>query len=163
MVREALIIIRSKDIRMNAAEPLPRAAAPVSGAPRAILRLEGALVLVAAVAAYAQHSGHWGLFLLLFLVPDLSMLGYLAGARMGAVTYNIVHSYVLPLSIGLAGIGSAQPALIDVALIWIAHIGLDRMLGYGLKYGSAFGHTHLGLLGRARPVSGDRTESPARG
>lgn len=148
---------------MNAAQPLPHTAAPVSGAPRAILRVEGGLVLASAVAAYAQQGGSWSLFFLLFLIPDLSMLGYLAGARIGAVSYNIAHSTILPLSIGLAGIGYAQPTLIDVALIWIAHIGLDRMLGYGLKYGSAFGHTHLGLLGRERPVSGDKTELPARG
>jgi len=147
---------------MSTQQSVPHAPAPVSGAPRAILRLEGGLVLVSAAAAYAQQGGHWSQFLLLFLIPDLSMLGYLAGARIGAATYNFAHSYVLPLAIGLAGIGSAQPTLIDVALIWIAHIGLDRMLGYGLKYGSAFGHTHLGLLGRARPVSGDRTELPVR-
>lgn len=150
---------------MIAAQPLPHAAASgsaVSGAPRVILRLEGGLVLASAVAAYAQQGGHWSLFFLLFLVPDLSMFGYLANARIGAALYNIAHSYILPLSIGLAGIGSAQPTLLDVALIWIAHIGFDRMLGYGLKYGSAFGHTHLGLLGRARPVSGDRTELPVR-
>lgn len=143
-------------------EPHMNAASPVSGAPRAILRLEGGLVLVSASAAYAQTGGNWSLFLLLFLVPDFSMLGYLASARTGAVAYNIVHSYVLPLAIGLAGNSWAQPLLLDIALIWVAHIGFDRMLGYGLKYGSAFGHTHLGWLGRERTVSGDRTESPAR-
>lgn len=143
-------------------EPHMNAASPVSGAPRAILRLEGGLVLASALAAYAQTGGNWGLFLLLFLVPDFSMLGYLASARTGAVAYNIVHSYVLPLAIGLAGNSWAQPLLLDIALIWVAHIGFDRMLGYGLKYGSAFGHTHLGWLGRERAVSGDRTESRAR-
>ena len=138
----------------------PNVASAVSGTPREILRFEGALVLTCAMTAFAWHGGLWSLFALLFLIPDLSMLGYLAGSRVGAVSYNVAHSYVLPLVAGLIGAVCLQSILLDGALIWIAHIGFDRMLGYGLKYGSAFGHTHLGHVGRARRVSADRTGLP---
>ena len=122
----------------------------VSAAPKVILRVEGALVLAAACAAYARFGGGWGLFALMFLTPDLSMLGYLAGRKVGAVGYNIGHSYILPTALGATGIVLAQPLLVSLALIWIAHIGFDRMLGYGLKYPTAFGHTHLGVVGALR-------------
>jgi hypothetical protein len=117
----------------------------VTGTPKLLLRLEGAAVLAAASAAYAQTGQGWGLFALLFLVPDLSMLGYLAGPRFGAATYNSGHSYLSPLALGAAGLLMVMPMLLPLALIWAAHIGFDRALGYGLKYGTAFTHTHLGL------------------
>jgi hypothetical protein len=133
-----------------------RAAAPARtqgfaiGAPKLILRLEGAAVLGVASVAYAQLGGGWGLFALLFLVPDLSMLGYLAGPRIGAAGYNVGHSYLGPVALGVIGLIGGQHLLPALALIWAAHIGFDRMLGYGLKYATAFGHTHLGVVGRAR-------------
>lgn len=122
------------------------------GGPRALLRLEGAAVLVAAVIAYARLDAGWGLFAALFLVPDASFLGYLAGPRWGALAYNTAHSYLGPLALGLAaglglGVGSVGVA---IALVWAAHVGFDRMLGYGLKYTSGFRHTHLGELGGAQ-------------
>jgi hypothetical protein len=119
----------------------------VKGGPRALLRLEGAAVLLLSVAAYAHLAGGWGLFAALFLVPDLAFLGYLAGARAGAAAYNATHSYLGPALLGAASFALA-PALLPVALIWTAHVGFDRMLGYGLKYASAFGDTHLGRVGR---------------
>jgi hypothetical protein len=120
----------------------------VTGAPRVVLRLEGALVLLAATAAYAHLGVGWKLFAALFLVPDLSMLGYLLGRRVGAAAYNTGHSYIGPALLAAAALWAGHAALLPVALIWIAHIGFDRMLGYGLKYGSTFGATHLGSLGR---------------
>lgn len=116
----------------------------VSGAPKLLLRLEGAAVLVVAACAYAQWDGGWGLFALLFLVPDLSMLGYLAGPRIGASAYNFGHSYLTPGALAAAGLGFGMPILLSLALIWIAHIGFDRAVGYGFKYSDAFKHTHLG-------------------
>jgi hypothetical protein len=121
------------------------------GGVRILLRLEGLAVLAAAVAAYMHLGAGWGVFAMLFLLPDLSFLGYLAGSRAGAIAYNAAHSYVGPvalLGLGLAGDASVALAL---GLIWSAHIGLDRALGYGLKYGSEFGATHLGRIGRADP------------
>ena len=76
------------------------------------------------------------------------MLGYLIGPRAGAAVYNVAHTTALALPLALAGFFAGEPALLAVALIWIAHIGFDRALGYGLKYPSGFGDTHLGRIGR---------------
>ena len=124
----------------------------VAGGPRWILRLEGAAALAAAVGAYAHLGAGWGLFALLFLVPDISMLAYLAGPRVGAIGYNLGHSYLGPAAIGAAGLAFGQPKFLALALIWFAHVGFDRLLGYGLKYGTAFGHAHLGKVGKAGSV-----------
>ena len=118
--------------------------------PKMILRLEGGAVLAASVAGYAALGGGWGMFALLFLAPDLSMLGYLGGPRLGAAAYNFGHSYLSPAILAACGVGLTQPQLLPLALIWCAHIGFDRLLGYGLKYADAFGHTHLGLTGKTR-------------
>jgi hypothetical protein len=107
-------------------------------------------------AAYARWSGHgWGLFALLFLVPDLSMLGYLRGARVGAVAYNVVHTYVGPALLAATAFLWLGPLWLGIALIWSAHIGLDRLLGYGLKLPTGFESTHLGPIGRARSRAGE--------
>jgi len=110
--------------------------------------VEGLVVLAAATSAYAAISGHWLLFALLFLTPDLSMLGYLANRSIGAICYNVAHSYISPAAIAVFGFMAGAPSVYGVASIWIAHIGFDRMLGYGLKYATGFGDTHLGLVGR---------------
>jgi len=131
-------------------DALAQAGGAVSGAPNLILRLEAAAVMAASLAAYAKLGEGWLLFAVLFLVPDLSMLGYLGGRKLGAAAYNAAHSYLGPAALGAAGLLQSQPLLVAVALIWIAHIGFDRVLGYGLKYTSAFGHTHLGAQGKAK-------------
>jgi Domain of unknown function (DUF4260) len=136
------------------ADHTPPAPAMRSGAPslptgvRAILRLEGAAALAAAVALYAHAGLSWPLFALLILAPDLAMLVYLIGPRAGAAAYNLVHTYALALPLALAGYWLASPTALALGLIWIAHIGTDRMLGYGLKCSSAFSDTHLGRTGR---------------
>lgn len=123
------------------------------GGPRALLRLEGAVALSAACLGYAQLGGSWGWFAALFLVPDLSMLGYLAGPRFGAASYNVAHSYLTPAVLAVLSAQLGFTALLFGALIGVAHIGFDRMLGYGLKYGTAFGDTHLGRVGGAGRAS----------
>lgn len=120
----------------------------VRGGPRLVLRLEGAAVLAACAGAYGAVGGGWWLFAIRFLAPDLAFLGYLAGPRVGAAAYNATHSLLGPLALGAAGVWG-WPALLPLALIWGAHLGFDRLLAYGLKYGAAFGHTHLGPIGRA--------------
>ena len=120
----------------------------VAGAHAALLRAEGLAVFAAALAAYAALGASWWLFAALILAPDLSMLGYLAGPRPGAFVYNAAHTYVAPALLGVLAYGFSAPLVGAVALIWTAHIGLDRLLGYGLKYSAGFGHTHLGRLGR---------------
>jgi hypothetical protein len=111
------------------------------------LRLEGLMAFLLATYLYAQAGGSWLAFLLLFLVPDVSFAGYLAGPRVGAVVYNVAHSYVGPLA--LVAILLVSGLELPLTLVWVAHIGFDRALGYGLKYPSAFGDTHLGRIGRA--------------
>jgi hypothetical protein len=120
----------------------------VSGVPLALLRLEGAAALAGATFAYSELSGRWTVFALLFLVPDLSMLGYLAGRRVGATCYNTAHSYLGPAMLATLGTALSAYGLLCVACIWAAHVGFDRLLGYGLKYGTSFGDTHLGRRGR---------------
>jgi hypothetical protein len=115
---------------------------------RRLLRLEGVAAFAVSVALYAHAGFSWPVFALLFLSPDLSMLAYLAGPRFGAAVYNVVHTYVVALALALVGFFAAIPALTAVGLIVVAHIGLDRALGYGLKYSTAFGDTHLGRIGR---------------
>ena len=122
----------------------------VRGVPRVLLRIEGAGIFGGALGAYVWLGQPWWMFAVLILVPDLSMLGYAAGPRAGAVLYNAVHTLAGPLiALGLAA-GLHQPGFAGLALIWLAHVGLDRMLGYGLKYGSGFGDTHLGAIGQRR-------------
>jgi hypothetical protein len=115
------------------------------GTVRTLLRWEALLIMVGAVIVYAKLSGDWRMFALLFLVPDLSMLGYLINRSIGAVVYNVGHSYGSPGMLALLGLAMAAPLLYSLALIWIAHIGFDRMLGFGLKYATGFGDTHLGV------------------
>ncbi len=111
------------------------------------LRLEGAMECALAVALYAHVSGAWPLFGLTFLAPDLAFAGYAFGPRVGAYAYNATHSHVGPALLGLGGLTFA-PGALPFALIWAAHIGFDRALGYGLKSTAGFGRTHLGTLGR---------------
>lgn len=113
-----------------------------------LLRLEAAAAMVAGLAGYVALSGGWPTFALLALAPDLAMLGYAAGPKVGARLYNLAHSTLGPAL--LAGLGLwAAPALVPIACLWFAHIGMDRALGYGLKSERSFGLTHLGRIGRA--------------
>jgi hypothetical protein len=111
--------------------------------PRVLLRLEGLAVAAAAAALYAHEDFGWLLFVLLILAPDLSALGYLAGPRVGAVSYDVAHTTVLPLALGIGGVLADAGLAIQLALVWLVHIGADRLLGYGLKYPSGFKDTHL--------------------
>ncbi|ULH16424.1 DUF4260 domain-containing protein [Deinococcus sp. KNUC1210] len=113
------------------------------------LRLEGGLALGLSILTYTHLSGP-GWPWLLVLVPDLSFVAYRAGPRIGALAYNLCHSYLLPALLGVLGMLLNIPALEFAALIWTAHIGWDRLLGYGLKHPTSFHDTHLGRLGRAQ-------------
>ena len=111
--------------------------------PRPLLRAEGAAVLISACLIYWQWHGSWLWFAVLFLSPDLSMLGYLGGKKIGAAAYNLAHTYSSPLLLLLILWLLGQSAWSWLAVIWLGHIGFDRMLGYGLKYETAFEDTHL--------------------
>lgn len=108
-----------------------------------ILRAEAAIVLAAATTAYALIGSGWLLFALLFFVPDMFMLGYLRNARIGAHVYNLGHSYVTPAAVFVGANALSSQLWAGIALIWIAHIAFDRLLGYGLKFASGFHDTHL--------------------
>jgi hypothetical protein len=112
--------------------------------PKVLLRFEGLIVLVFSCWAYARRDGDWLWFALLFLTPDLFMLGYLFNRRAGAALYNVAHTYTLPgLWFGYLWISGASAPWLLVPFIWTAHIGVDRFLGFGLKHRSGFKHTHL--------------------
>jgi hypothetical protein len=115
-----------------------------------LLRLEGLAAASAAAVLYARTGASWWLFAALWLVPDLSMLGYLAGPCMGARTYNAFHTYVAPGVLALCSLLPGAHGALPLALIWANHIGVDRLLGFGLKYADGFGFTHLGRTGRQR-------------
>ena len=123
----------------------------VTGGVKLLLRLEGFALLIVALAAYGRWGHGWGIFAAAFLAPDLAFLGYLAGPRAGARCYDATHA--TPGALACLALGAAgHPGFLPAGLIWLAHIGFDRALGYGLKYEAGFGHTHLGLVGRqARP------------
>ena len=126
-----------------------RPAGAVEGVPRLLLRIEGAALALGAAYAYHRIGANWWLFAALILVPDISFAGYLAGTRVGAIVYNAFHVTLGPLILGTLGFLLPSFDMIAVALIWAAHVGIDRAIGYGLKYRAGFGITHLGRIGGA--------------
>lgn len=122
----------------------PAAAPPVA----TLLRLEGLAVAAITVILYAKAGASWWLFAALWLVPDLSMLGYLVNARIGALCYNTVHTYLLPVALAAGALLLHKTAPLPYLLLWCNHIGVDRLCGYGLKYSAGFGFTHLSRLGK---------------
>src|SRR5579863_197291 len=111
--------------------------------PGVLLRVEGGIVLAFSVFLYWQAHPGWLLFAVLFLAPDLSMLGYLRNVRVGAAVYNAVHALTVPLLFLLYAVATKRLLPVPYALIWAAHIGMDRLLGFGLKYPTHFKDTHL--------------------
>jgi Domain of unknown function (DUF4260) len=116
----------------------------VVGTPRRWLGLEGLVLLAGALIAYSTLGQPWWLVPAGILVPDIAMSGYVAGTRLGAHLYNLAHATLLPAVMLGIGYCQADRLLMALALIWLAHIGLDRLLGMGLKYNDRFAHTHLG-------------------
>ena len=111
-----------------------------------MLRLEGLIVLIVAVSLYATLGYSWLAFALLFFAPDLALIPYAIDQRVGIGVYNVLHTYTLPLMLGLVGFVAGWPIGLQLALIWLAHIGMDRLVGYGLKYRGALKETHLGRV-----------------
>ncbi len=114
--------------------------------PRIFLHLEGASVLIAALILYANQGFSWWTFALLLLAPDLSFLFYLINQRLGSTAYNLVHTLVFPLALAVYSLLSSSSLGLQLALIWLAHIGMDRMVGYGLKYPDQAKETHFSRL-----------------
>ena len=121
-----------------------------TGAIRAWLRIEGAAAFAAGLLVFGVSGGSWLLLIPLLLLPDVSAIGYLAGPRVGAFTYNMAHTW-MPGFIALGvGVWLAAPVVLLVAAILIAHVGMDRAMGYGLKLPTSFNDTHLGRIGRSK-------------
>ena len=118
----------------------------VVGKPRVFLRLEGVVLFIASLVLFNSTHQHWWWVPVLLLVPDIFMAGYVRSTQLGALIYNIGHAYLLPTSMALYGWHSHRPLVLAIGLIWLAHIGMDRFAGYGLKYDDNFKHTHLGSL-----------------
>ena|SRR6188508_1362805 len=114
--------------------------------PQLLLRLEGLAVAAAAVVLYFHEDFGWILFVALILAPDLSATAYAFGPKVGAIAYDTLHTEIFAIALGTVGIVTDSSAAMKVSLIWLAHIGADRLLGYGLKYPTAFKDTHLGRV-----------------
>lgn len=110
------------------------------------LRAEGAVILGASIWAFSEIGGNWWLFTALLLLFDISMLGYLKSPKLGAITYNLGHNLAIPILLLL--VWHDGSFISQIAAIWLAHIGMDRLFGYGLKHTDDFQHTHLGRIGK---------------
>lgn len=116
--------------------------------PTVLLRVEAASLLALSLLLYWKIGGNWLVFAVLLLAPDISAVGYLVNARVGAATYNLFHIALLPSALAAAGVLADNNVILTLALIWFSHINMDRALGYGLKLPSGFGNTHLGRIGK---------------
>jgi hypothetical protein len=121
-----------------------------TGGVRILLRLEGLVLFLGMTVLYYKWEGSWLVYALLFLFPDISFAAYLVSPRAGAIAYNAAHTYLAPMALMTLGFADESPLLLSLAMIWLAHIGIDRALGYGLKYQAGFGFTHLGRLGKGK-------------
>lgn len=131
----------------------------VSGGVRLLLRLEGLTLFIGMTLLYAVWGGSWWVYIFVFLAPDLSMLAYFSGPKFGAMIYNAAHCYMAPMILMTLGFGTASPLTLSIALVWLAHIGIDRALGFGLKYSAGFAFTHLGRLGKSAIAATPGTNS----
>ncbi|HEX2992391.1 MAG TPA: DUF4260 domain-containing protein [Anaerolineales bacterium] len=113
-----------------------------------LLKLEEFLLFGLAVFLFSQLDYSLGWYALLFLAPDLSMLGYLANPQVGAWTYNLIHHKGLAVAVYILGALLTTPWLMFAGTLLLGHSSLDRVFGYGLKYSDAFQNTHLGRIGR---------------
>lgn len=122
----------------------------VNSRPRVWLRVDGAVLFVASIIFFATTHQPWWVYPALLFVPDIFMLGYLRNTALGAFFYNAGHSYLLPSLVVL--FGWHHPMTLAIGLIWLGHVGFDRLMGYGLKYDSGFKDTHLGSLEKGMPT-----------
>jgi hypothetical protein len=133
---------------------LQSGAGVVTGLPLALLRSEGVALLALAIVLYGSSGRSWWLLVALLPAPDLGLLGYLQSKRAGAVAYDLTHTYLPPATLGVAGVLTGSGLAVVLALVWFAHIGMDRALGLGLQYPDGSGRTHLGGRRRDGPGGG---------
>ena len=135
----------------------------VTGKPRLWLRAEGLTLLATALLLYSTTHQPWWLVPAVILLPDLFMIGYIGGSRLGAAVYNVGHSYPLPALMSVAGLAGHHPLVLALGLLWLAHIGMDRLAGFGLKYDSGFPWTHLGGPAATAGASAHPVQQPPEG
>lgn len=134
---------------MSATDAVNTRAGSVTGdtvRPAILIRIENLAILAASPVLYWHQGGNWLLFAVLFLAFDLSMVGYLAGPRIGAFVYNLGHMYAGPALLGASGVAAGSTLPISIAIIWAAHIAMDRTIGYGLKYATGFKNSHISRI-----------------
>ena len=119
-----------------------------------LIKLEELGQFLLAIALFSQLSFPWWFFPACILLPDLSMLGYLHSPKFGALTYNIFHHKLLAIAVMILGYASGHEVWVFVGLILFGHAAMDRIFGYGLKFGDSFHHTHLGWIGRGKSDTG---------
>jgi hypothetical protein len=122
----------------------------VSGKPRLWLRLDGGVLFVASILLFAATNQPWWIYPALLFVPDIFMIGYLRNTKIGAFFYNVGHSYFVPSLVVLVGWEWHHILAVAVGVIWLGHVGMDRLLGYGLKFDDNFKSTHLGDLAKKK-------------
>lgn len=115
-----------------------------------LIRLEELGLFLLSIVLFSRLTYTWWVYPVLLLAPDLGMIGYVFGPRPGSVTYNLTHHKGLAVAFYVVGVRYAFPVLALVGVIMLGHSSLDRVFGYGLKYGDAFQHTHLGWIGRSK-------------
>ncbi len=118
--------------------------------PLLFLRFEGLALFCLSLYLFHSLEGSWWMFAALFFVPDVGLIGYVWGRKIGAIFYNLLHTEVAPMILVGASLWLSIPLLLQIALIWFCHINFDRMLGIGLKYLDDFKHTHLGTMSLKR-------------
>lgn len=111
-----------------------------------ILRFEGFLWMIAYIYLFQYFQGSWKLFFLMVLAPDIGLVGYLINSRVGAFTYNLMHTESSPIILAIIGIATNTTVLGLIALVWLIHINVDRLLGIGLKHSDDATNTHLGKI-----------------
>jgi len=114
--------------------------------PRLFLHLEGLVLLASALVMYANQHFSWGAFALYLLAPDLAIIVYAVNQRSGQIVYNVVHTTIFPLVLAVFSILNTNSLGLQIALIWLAHIGMDRTAGYGFKYPGSFKETHFSRI-----------------
>ncbi len=128
---------------LQVVSPVEQTSTPALSLPNWLLRLEGLALFIATLFAYAQLGGNWVMFIVLLFVPDVGMLGYALNPKLGAQVYNLAHFILLPLVLLALAWAGGWTLGVQIALIWAAHINMDRVVGYGFKYASGFKDTHM--------------------
>lgn len=120
--------------------------------PNMLLRIEGLAISILGVIFYWNQEYSWILFWSTILLPDVALLAYFVNKETGAAAYNLTHAKILPSLLACTGVVFSMPVLLALSIIWFVHIGVDRGLGYGLKYSRGFKFTHLGIIGKKRNI-----------